>query len=118
MPARLCNTSKPTGRNTDIKKFTEKIIATAMKEDDEVTSDQARLAMGILKGEQGVGSHQVGEEDRILVPTSEAVRLLSISRQTLWRLEKQGVVTPVILGHTGGHRIKRYSLESLRKLAR
>jgi len=101
-----------------MRKFTEKIISTALKEDDEITPDQARRAMGILKRKQGMGSHQGGEEDRILVPTSEAVRLLSISRQTLWRLEKQGVVNPVILGHAGGHRIKRYSLEALRKLAR
>ncbi|MBT3193246.1 MAG: hypothetical protein HN341_11890 [Verrucomicrobia bacterium] len=99
-------------------RLTEKVIRLALEEDPEITSKQAREVAEVLKGRsRPVGSAEMGQE-AILVSNREAARLLSVSRQTLWRLEKHGVIKPVVLGHAGGHRIKRYALEGLRKLAR
>ncbi len=100
-----------------MKRFTERVIAAAMKEDDEITTAQASSALRILKGHPPGVIQSTGEQEQILVSTREAARLLSVSRQTLWRLEKAGTIKPIILGHVGGHHIKRYALDTLKQLA-
>ena len=100
-----------------MRRFTERIISTAIAEDPEISPDQTKAAMNILKGVQSSAALEKEAADKILVTTREAARLLSVSRQTLWRLEKENAITPIILGSRGGQRIKRYSIAALKRLA-
>jgi len=100
-----------------MKRITEKMISAAIREDSEITREQARKALAVLRGTSPQTSLTDEPIDQLLVTTAEAARLLAVSRQTLWRLEKQGVLSAVTLGPSDGLRIKRYNVAELKRAA-
>ena len=83
-----------------------KITRTVIKADEAIPADRKTGALAYLSGQADVLL------PKLLLSQAEAARVLSISRVSLWRLVKDGVITPV---HIGG--IRRYRLRDLQRIA-
>ena len=83
-----------------------KITRAAIKADTDIPADRKSGALAYLAGQAEVTL------PKLLLTQAEASRTLSISRVSLWRLVKDGVITPV---HIGG--IRRYRLRDLQRIA-
>jgi len=73
-----------------MKRATETVITTVLREDESVDPDVIRMVLGQLKGKP------TGQDtSALLLSTAETARLLGVSRQTLWRMSKSGELRPV-----------------------
>ena len=83
-----------------------KIVRAAIKADPEIPIERKAGALAYLSG------HAEVLLPKLLLSQAEAARVLSISRVSLWRLVKEGVITPVEIGG-----IKRYRMSDLERIA-
>lgn len=83
------------------------ITRAAIKADKDIPTDRKAGALAYLAGQAEVTL------PKLLVSTAEAARMLSVSRQTIWRrFVCEGLIKPVELGG-----IKRYRVGDLQRLA-
>jgi hypothetical protein len=77
-----------------------------IKADTEIPTDRKAGALAYLSGQAEVLL------PKLLLTQAEAARALSISRQSLWRLVQENLISPVEIGG-----IRRYRLADLQRLA-
>lgn len=73
-----------------------------------ITAPKARQSVAV---ESALALLNGKPPDRMLYTGAEAARLLSVSTQTLWRMVRSGVITPVHV--RGSTRYRRADLERL-----
>ena len=88
-----------------MKKMTRTIVRSALEGDPEVEQDQIRQALAVLDGRIDPG----GGPLPLLLTVADTCRLLNLSRQTLWRLDREGGLHPVRI--RGAARYRRSDVE-------
>ncbi len=89
-----------------MKKQTKQFIDMALTSDETVSGEHKRLVMEAVNLEPYL-------PDKIFLTQHETAHVLSISRQTVRSLVKQGILHPVDINGLG---LLRYSVEELRAL--
>jgi hypothetical protein len=84
-----------------------KITTAAIKADASLPSDRKEAALQFLRGQTD------SLLPRFLVSQAEAARALSVSRLTIWRLVRDGILHPVCIRGA-----RRYRVEELQVVAR
>ena len=82
------------------------ITRAAIKADTAIPANRKAGALAYLSGQAEVLL------PKLLVSTAEASRVLSVSRQTLWRWVTEGLIKPVEIGG-----VRRYRMADLHRLA-
>ena len=77
-----------------------------IKADASIPADRKVGALAYLSGQAEVTL------PKILISTAEAARVLSVSRQTIWRWVTDGLIRPVEIGG-----VRRYRVGDLQRLA-
>jgi len=74
-----------------MKKTTRTIVRSALEGDPDVGHEQIQQALAMLDGKMDAGKGMLP----LLLTVADTCRLLNLSRQTLWRLDQDGLLTPV-----------------------
>ena len=88
-----------------MKTMTRRIIRTAIESDPDVTTDQARNALALLEGKAADETMQP-----LLLTVPQTCAVLGISRQSLWRLARDGALVPAKV--RGSTRYRRSDVEA------
>lgn len=94
-----------------MKASTKEMIRLTLSSDDTIAPALAQRVMEMLEGrEQG---RPIGERESLLMTMIAAAKLLGVSRVTMWRIVKEGVLRPVEITP----RVFRIRREDLQELA-
>jgi excisionase family DNA binding protein len=86
--------------------YTKTIITAALKLDGNYSPEQICAALKLIDG------HKPDDRDPpLLLTIAEVARLISVSRQTVWRLVQEGVLTKVTI--KGSSRYRRSDILNL-----
>lgn len=88
-----------------MKKMTRTIVRSALEGDPEVEHDQIQQALALLDGKIDADSGPLP----LLLTVADTCRLLNLSRQTVWRLDKDGALKSVKI--RGATRYRRADVE-------
>lgn len=88
-----------------MKGSTRRIIRTALDADPDLGTEQVQAALAVLDGKA-----PRGEVEAQLLTVAQTGALLSLSRQSLWRLASDGVLCPIKV--RGSTRYRRRDIEA------
>lgn len=72
------------------------ILETVLSTDTSLSLAERDAVERLITGKPGSGiARSVGEVDRLLVTQKVAAELLSVSRITIWRMTRDGVLSPI-----------------------